>query len=245
MSPTSLAASAQLTKASSLTDQLSKALRQEILSGELQPGQRLPTGQELARRFGVSLTVVRESISSLKSDGVIETRQGSGAFVTKTARMRPFRIVDSSNSRVVGPHQIFELRTGVEVQAAALAAERGSDEQLQAIRQAFDDMQAEIDSGHDGVVADILFHRRIAEAAGNVLFSSFIDFLGEHIRETIQGSREHAAWEMHQDQVMAEHAAIMNAILARDVPAAREAAFQHMTQCLQRCLPERDSVSVD
>lgn len=240
MSPTALATSAQLTKASSLTDQLSQALRQEILSGELQPGQRLPTGQELARRFGVSLTVVRESISSLKSDGVVETRQGSGAFVSKTARKRPFRIVDSSDPRVVGPHQIFELRTGVEVQAAALAAERGSDEQIEAIRQAFDAMRAEIDTGHDGVVADILFHRRIAEAAGNALFSSFIDFLGEHIRETIQGSREDMAWAKHQEQVMAEHAAIMQAIVARDVPAAREAAFQHMSNCLERCLPERN-----
>lgn len=231
-----ITSSDQLVKSSSLSDRLSHALRHEILSGELQPGQRLPTGQELARRFGVSLTVVRESISSLKSDGVIETRQGSGAFVSRSARLRPFRIAESVDAGTVGPEQIFELRTGVEVQAAALAAERGSDAQLAAIGAAFDAMQAEIDAGRDGVAADVLFHRRIAEAAGNGLFASFIDFLGEHIRETIKDSREDAAWKMHQAEVMAEHRGILDAIVARDVARARIAALRHMDNCLGRCL---------
>lgn len=238
MPQTALVSSDQLSKTNSLAERLILALRQQVLSGELQPGQRLPTGQELARRFGVSLTVVRESISSLRSDGVIETRQGSGSFVSKSARMRPFRIVDSTDSPSVGPDQIFELRTGVEVQAAALAAERGTAAQLVAIREAFEAMQAAVNAGGDGVVEDIHFHRRIAEAAGNELFASFIDFLGEHIRDSIKGSREDASWSEHKGEVMYEHAAILDAIESRDVSAARDAAFQHMTNCLQRCLPK-------
>lgn len=230
----------ELSKGSTLTDKLSKALLDVINAGEFRPGEKLPTGQELARRFGVSLTVVRESISTLKADGIIETRQGAGAFVSKSAHLRPFRITPAGASEdqpAIGPEQIFELRTGVEMQAAALAAERASDEQLAAIRDAYTAMLADIQAGGDGVTADIQFHRAIAEAAGNALFGSFLDFLGGYIRESIKGSREDQAWTEHQDAVMQEHHAIMQAICDRDVQAAREAAHAHMANCLQRCLP--------
>lgn len=221
---------------STLTDRLSKLLLDDIRMGDLKPGEKLPSGQELARHYGVSLTVVRESISSLKADGIIETRQGSGAFVSRSARLRPFRIAPAdSTAPDVGPDQIFELRTGIEVQAATLAAQRGTPEQLAAIRQAFENMQAAIASGNDGVGADMLFHRRIAEASGNPLFSSFLDFLGEHIRGSITMSRQGDTWMDQSEHVMAEHEAITNAICSRNVQAARDAAYAHMANCLMRC----------
>lgn len=219
----------------SLTDRLSRLLTEEFL--KLPPGEKLPSGQELARRYGVSLTVVREAISALKADGLVETRQGSGAFVSRSRRQRPFRI-ETSPEIVgrIGPEQIFELRTGVEMQAAALAATRGTPAQHRAIRQALKSMRATLVAGGDGVIEDILFHRRIAEAAGNLLFASFLDFLGEHIRESISSSRadEHA-WRQEQENVMQEHADMVEAICARDPDAAREAAHRHMQNCLMRC----------
>lgn len=220
---------------SSLSDRLSKLLTDEFQ--KLPPGEKLPSGQDLARRFGVSLTVVREAISTLKADGLVETRQGSGAFVSRTKRQRPFRIASSSDLvGAAGPEQIFELRTGVEMQAAALAAERGSTTQHRAIRKALDDMQTALVAGEDGVAADVLFHRRVAEAAGNRLFSSFLDFLGEHIRESIAVSRrDPAVWKAQQLHVMQEHELIVEAICRRDADAARTAAFRHMANCLERC----------
>lgn len=218
-----------------LTDRLSQRLIDDIVSGVLQPGQQLPTGQALSKRFGVSLSVVREAISTLKAEGMIQTRQGAGAFV-RAVGARPFRLAAPS-ALPVGPEKVFELRTGIEMQAAALAAERGTAAQRRAIQAAYKAMEAEVKAGHDGVAADVLFHRRIAEAAGNELFASFLDFLGDHIRSAIQASREGEAWAAHQAEVMAEHRALVEAIVARDANAARNAARDHMDHCLRRCLP--------
>lgn len=219
-----------------LTDRLTERLRADIHAGVLAPGQQLPTGQELTRRFGVSLAVVREALSSLKADGLIQTRQGAGAFVSTSRVARPFRL-NSAPSAPVGPQKLFELRTGVEVQAASLAAERATAAQRRAIAQAFAAMQADVASGQDSVASDVLFHRRIAEASGNELFADFLDFLSEHIRGTIAASRTGQAWADHRDEVMAEHQALMAAIVAGDAAAARAAAQAHMDNCLTRCLP--------
>ena len=230
-------ASSELSKGTTLTDRLSKALLEEINAGAFQPGQKLPTGQALARRFGVSLTVVRESLSTLKADGIIETRQGAGAFVGRQAHMRPFRISTSGTATdAIGPEQIFELRTGAEVQAAALAATRGTDVQLAAIRSACEDMEKDVAAGGDGVQLDMMFHRRIAEATGNPLFVSFLAFLGHQIQETIATSRQGGAWQAHQGEIMAEHRRLMESVCRRDEQAARDAAYAHMANCLTRCL---------
>ena len=219
-----------------LTGRLTQRLAEEIRSGGFKPGEQLPTGAELARRFGVSLSVVREALSSLRSDGLIQTRQGAGAFVSPTNVARPFRL-SALPSTVVGPQKLFELRTGVEVQAATLAAQRATPARQKAIVRAFEAMRADVAAGLDSVASDVVFHRRIAEASGNELFASFLDFLAEHIRGTIAESREGDAWSEHRDEVMAEHRALLEAILARDVDAARAAAQTHMDNCLRRCLP--------
>lgn len=225
-----------------LTDRLAQRLGDQIRSGALKPGQQLPTGQELARHFGVSLIVVREALSSLRSEGLIQTRQGSGAFVSPTTMARPFRLTHAP-SAAPGPQKLFELRTGVEVQAAFLAAQRATDAQLQAIAEAYRAMETDIAAGHDSVGSDVLFHRRIAEASGNELFASFLDFLSEHIRGTIQASREGDAWSTHRNEVMAEHRAMMEALLRRDAEGAKAAAQAHMDHCLHRCLPAAEAAS--
>lgn len=221
-----------------LTDRLAQRLIDEILSGELKPGQQLPTGQELSRRFGVSLSVVREAISTLKAEGMIQTRQGAGAFVTSSTS-RPFRLAPRQAAPVT-PQKLFELRTGVEMQAAMLAAERATDDQVRAIEEAYAAMEADVAAGADSVASDVMFHRRVAEASGNELFGNFLDFLADHIRGTIKESREDEAWITHRGEVMAEHRALMEAIRRRDPAAARAAAEAHMTNCLKRCLPANE-----
>ena len=223
-------------KKSSLTDLLVTALTKAIIGGEFKAGDKLPTGPALAQRFGVSLTVVREALSSLKNEGLVEIRHGSGVFAAATARARPFRIESVGSSQpAVGASQIFELRSGVEIRAAELAAQRRSKSQLHAIVDAHETMKREVGSGRDGVEADMIFHQRIAEAAGNPLFVSFLDFLGQSIRETIAFSRTSDAWALQQAEVMQEHENLVNAIRLKDVNAAGEAANTHMKNCLLRC----------
>ena len=100
-------------------------LTHDILSGRLKAGERLPTEQRMMAAFGVSRTVVREAAAALKSEGLVVSRRGSGAFVAEDASRRPFRIDPDAlgtNGAIV---HVMELRLCVEIEAAALAAASG------------------------------------------------------------------------------------------------------------------------
>lgn len=86
----------------------------------------------MSEAFGVSITVVREALSRLKSDGLIASHQGEGVFVENDAKARPFRISTPEGPQHSVRH-IFELRMAVEVQTASLAAERRTADDLKAM----------------------------------------------------------------------------------------------------------------
>src|ERR1700730_13147258 len=92
------------------------ALRAEITEGKLEPGHRLPTEQEMVESFGVSRTVVREAIAALRSDGLVLTRQGVGAFVAADAQSRPFRIDPGALKSLQDVLRIMELRMSIEIE---------------------------------------------------------------------------------------------------------------------------------
>lgn len=218
----------------SLTDHVVGALTRSITEGRLSPGARLPTGQQLAEQYGVSLAVIREAISSLRAEGLIETRQGAGAFVAAPNVNQPFRIQPLLSPGPDSARKIFELRMGAEISAAGLAASRATRGQVAELRRAHQLMQAAIAAGGNGVEEDLQFHRGIALATNNELFVKFFAFLGHHVRDSVQLSRpEGSTWEA--EQVLAEHAAILKAIRDGNPEAARAAAEAHMEACLGRC----------
>ena len=115
-----------------LTGQLVARLTADIVSGKLAPGSQLPTEQEMIAATGVSRTVVREAVAALKADRLVVTRQGVGAFVADHVR-RPYRVDFDESSPLREVLNVMELRTGVEVEAAGLAAERASPAQIKKI----------------------------------------------------------------------------------------------------------------
>ncbi|PIO99424.1 FCD domain protein [uncultured Pleomorphomonas sp.] len=218
----------------SLTDELTASLTTQIETGKFSLGEKLPTGQRLAEEHGVSVTVVREAISRLMSEGLVVSRQGAGVFVAPSIDRRPFRIMRSNGADAPTLSEVFELRLGVEVEAAALAATRHNKRTLAAISRALKEMQAAYEAGGDAVEEDLAFHRKIALATGNALFGGFIEFIGGHVKGVIQASRESG----DRDEIvaaLAEHNLIYSAIAAGDANGAREAMKQHMDRCLSRC----------
>src|SRR5881409_4201348 len=115
-----------------LSRRLFEQLAGEIRSGRLAPGARLPTEQALTRAARVSRTVVREAVAALRAEGLVITRQGVGAFVPENAR-RPLRIDFDQLSPLRAVLDVMELRTGIEIEAAGLAADRGSASQIRRI----------------------------------------------------------------------------------------------------------------
>src|SRR4029453_13921873 len=124
-------------------------LANDIRSGGRAPGARLPTEQALTTALGVSRTVVREAVAALRADGLVVTRRGSGAYVADPAA-GPFRIAAPKAAVLNDVLEVMELRLAVEVEAAALAAERASRRQIGAIRTAWRALDPPLQRGRGG-----------------------------------------------------------------------------------------------
>lgn len=213
--------------AGSVPDQLAQTIRDDIVSGRLEAGAKVPSEHALCRRYGVSRPAVREAMAQLKQDGLIESRRGTAAVVT--GRQSAFRIEPELLQDPGELAQIFELRIVFETGSAALAATRHSAAALRSICLAFEQMEQALASGGDAVLSDTLFHRAIAEATGNRYFAEFITFLGARLHGSIQASRSALRIDLARAHaVHVEHDAILRAIIARDSERARAAMLLHL-----------------
>ncbi|MDR0440634.1 MAG: FadR family transcriptional regulator [Candidatus Accumulibacter sp.] len=218
-----------------LTDRVFEAMKQLVNGEDFAPGVRLPSEMKMAARFGVSRTVIREAVSRLKSEGLVESRQGSGVFVRDRNMHAPFRIDPNILDSIQSVLQVVELRMSLEGETAALAATRHRREQLAAIRQALKSIELDEQAGKDGVDADIRFHRSIAEATGNPHFLALIEFLFSFLTRATRVTRSYEATKaVLSQQVKEEHQRIVDAISRRDSDAARLAARQHMEGATRR-----------
>jgi DNA-binding FadR family transcriptional regulator len=187
--------------------------------------------------FGVSRTVVREAVSALRSEGLVLTRQGVGAFVAADAQKRPFRIDPEGARSVPDVLRIMELRMGVEIEAAGLAASRRTAKHIGRIDAELGKIDAAIERGEAAVEADFELHRAIAAATGNPYFERFLGYLGHYIipRQSVRiekTGREAQAVYLHR--VQREHRAICGAITKGDPEAARAAMRAHLGNSIAR-----------
>jgi DNA-binding FadR family transcriptional regulator len=235
-SPRKLAAIRPLSPPRSLASELVERLTADITSGKIPSGSRLPTEQEMIAATGVSRTVVREAVAALRAEGLVVTRQGVGTIVADGAD-RPFRLNIDDERSLREVLDVAELRTGVEIEAAGLAAERGSADALRRIGEAFAAIEEAIANNEDAIDQDFAFHRSIAAATGNSQFPRFLDFLGRFIipRQTIRaeaGTTE--ARRAYLDRLQKEHREIFLAIRAREVAKARAAMRRHLLNSRKR-----------
>ncbi|CAM3181404.1 FadR/GntR family transcriptional regulator [Cupriavidus taiwanensis] len=225
----------QKVPARALTDNVAEQLLDKIQSGAFARGDKLPTEAVLSEEFGVSRTVVREAISRLKYEGVVESRQGSGVFVTLQAGIRPLRIDYTDTGALESVLQIVELRRAIEAEVAAQAARRRSDASMAAIDAALARLDDVVAQGGDGVAEDVGFHRAIAEATGNPYFLKTLEFLSQYLEAATRVTRTNEARRADfSRQVREEHQAIVAAIRAGDPLAARNAAQNHMYNAAHR-----------
>lgn len=224
-----------LTTSATMSDRVTQALLELIRSGSYPPKSRLPSETEMAQHFGVSRTVIREAVSRLKSEGLVESHQGRGVFVRELGPDAPFRIDPAVLDSIQEVLQVAELRRGLEAEIAALAAERASRAQIIEIAACLQAIDDDVAAGGDGVAADIEFHRSIARATGNPHFLTLWDFLGQFLKGTIKLTR---TWEAQQEetrqQVRQEHRLLCDAISRNDPEAARTAARKHMEMSSRR-----------
>lgn len=229
-----------------LTGELIARLGDEITTGRLAPNTRLPTEQEMMATFGVSRTVVREALASLRARGLITTRQGLGAFVAKDPPPKTFSIVPHDLASIDEVLGVLELRMGVEVEAAGLAARRRSEDDLVRIRDRLEAIDRALSADGAGSREDFSFHRAIAAATGNANFTRLFDAFGAAMmpRQWASFDRMDAtAREKHFARMRDEHGAILAAIDAQDPAAAQRAMRRHLTRSYKRFEELRDGVT--
>ena len=219
------------------TEDVVERIKAQITEGQLPPGARLPTEAAMMAAMGVSRTVVREAIAALRARGLVITRQGAGAFVHATPNRQPYAIDPDGLGSLAGVIEILELRTAVEIEAAAFAAERATAAQLKAIAKAASTFSRAIANGDRAVKEDFDFHFAIAIATQNSRFVGFLEFLGgliiprQSIR-TFEGKGD--LQKRYLESVEREHQLIVDAITARDPRKARDAMRKHLLNGKER-----------
>lgn len=220
-----------------LADLVIGTLRKRISTGEYRAGAKLPTESQMTTIFGVSRTVVREAIAALSADGLVQSRQGAGVFVVASAAS-PFTAIgaDTSNKISVAIN-VLEVRMGIEIEAAGLAAVRRSASQEAAIQEAWNEFERLLKLGTPTGKTDFAFHRAVAAATNNPFYIEVLDGLGSRTIPCDVASpwgTESVLTYEYQAGLQREHLAILKAISAQDADAAREAMRQHLSLSQQR-----------
>lgn len=217
-------------KRGNLVAMLTETLEKEILEGRYRPGDQLPTESVLASTTGVSRTVVREAVASLRAAGLVETRQGAGAFVlARTRRVTGLPGIDRHHLEDIVA--VLELRLAVEVEAAALAAARRTNDDIARIARALEHFEAEQGRESTGLDSDLDFHQAVAAATKNPYFGQFLSGLGRSAvpRSRLQqGGKGASNLEEYLRFVQLEHRAIHSAIEAQDAALAAAAMRAHL-----------------
>lgn len=212
-----------------LTQRVTEELRRRIETGVIQPGGKLPTERALVDEFGVSRTVVREAIAGLRADRLVAARQGAGVFVLDRSADAPILPpIPNRSDRISSIIEALELRTAVEIEAAALAAARSSPGQQMRVREAFTEFARAVERGEGAEDADFVFHLSIADATNNALFREFLETLGKRTIPRNQLRNIGVVSPEYLQRIVEEHREIAEAICSCDAEAARAAMRKHL-----------------
>jgi len=211
-----------------LAQSVAEQLISLILEGQLKPGDKLPSQQELAEKLQVGRSTVREALGSLAAIGLVDVKQGQGTFVKQLdvrTIVRPdllARIIDRNLTE-----QLFEARQIIEPEIANLAAHRATDEDLTAIQEILTKCEAAIEAGQSLYRLSPEFHRTIARAAHNEVLSMFIDSILNPLAERgllLEEKPGYLEWELES------HRGVYETIAQRDGDRARVVMAKHIEE---------------
>jgi DNA-binding FadR family transcriptional regulator len=199
--------------------------------GPLRAGDKLPTEAAIMREFGVSRTVVREALSKLQAAGLVRPYRGVGSFVLGASRAKPFLANSSADDSLAQARDLFELRLGLEPEAAAFAAQRRSAADLLSLNSVLQALDAALDLDMDTALPDFQFHLEIARASHSMHFAAVLEALGPTCVPTalLAKAPEQGQGVTWKDHVRREHRAVFDAIERQDAAAARAAMRAHLS----------------
>jgi DNA-binding FadR family transcriptional regulator len=215
-----------------VTDEAIEKIKAMIVSGTLRAGDRLPKEADLAAELGLSRSSLREAVRALSLMNILDVRQGDGTYVTS---LEPTLLLEALNF-IVDFHrdatvlELLAVRRILEPAATAMAAERATDAELEELGKLLDSL-GESPSADELVANDLEFHRRIVACSGNSVLSSLVETMSAPTTRARvwRGLTQAGAWE----RTLAEHRAILHAMVLRDAEAARSWSTVHIASVEQ------------
>jgi GntR family transcriptional regulator, transcriptional repressor for pyruvate dehydrogenase complex len=200
-------------------------IREFIRAEQLQPGDRLPPERQLAAQLGVSRTSLRQGLTALRVEGLIEVRHGHGMHLLRSVD----DIVPPIPADVLEAHpdlaEAGEVRNALEALAAKLAAERRDADDIEAMVAGIREMDAEIRRGEPGLAGDRTFHQAVLAAARNPVLARLLDAVADHSGRIAQASLSRTGQPARS---LSAHRLIFEAITARDAEQARQLMDEHL-----------------
>jgi GntR family transcriptional repressor for pyruvate dehydrogenase complex len=213
-------------KSTRIYQEIVRQVKAMIAEGRLKSGDQLPPERDLAEKFVVSRTSVREALRALESLGLVEIRPGEGTFVREVSvesLIEPLALVMASQREAIG--ELFEARQMIEPALAVLAARRATPEELHEMERILEEQAKEVAAGRTGLEQDAEFHSAIGAAAHN----RAITRIAHAVMDLLRQSREESLntpgrpTRSHED-----HRRLLAAIRARDEAGARQAMIEHL-----------------
>ncbi|HHW36852.1 MAG TPA: FadR family transcriptional regulator [Bacillales bacterium] len=209
---------------------IAEHIKQQILSGELEPGEKLPTSKELCDIFQVGRSTVREALSALEIMGLIETRQGEGSTVkiynTEDVKLLDFKNILISEETVL---ELMEARKSIEITNARMAALKRTEEDLIKLKNNLEMMELNITNAMKSKKADMQFHQILAESTHNSIMVRLIATMSDQMSKAMEEIRRITFDSPALSRrVFEEHYRIYQAVAAQDRLLAQQRMLEHL-----------------
>jgi GntR family transcriptional repressor for pyruvate dehydrogenase complex len=212
-----------------LYESIVQQIQQLILNGELKPGDKLPPERDLSDRLNVSRTSMREALRALEMMGYLHSKVGTGGgtyvrAITLDNMISPFSQLLLRNDEFIV--ELLELRLFIEIEVARLAAIRRTEEDLDNMQTAIQQMENEIESGGTGLYGDNAFHRSLATAANNRVIQQLLIMCGDLLE--VEREEHLAGTKGEPIRASNQHKEILEAIENKDDEKAAQIMSSHI-----------------
>ncbi|MDQ0198367.1 FadR/GntR family transcriptional regulator [Neobacillus ginsengisoli] len=218
-------------KPKKIYEEVAEAIYEMIRSGQLKPGDKLDSVQQLAENFQVGRSAIREALTSLRAMGLVDMKQGEGTYIKEFVSEQitfPLSTAILMNKEDIA--QLLEVRKIIESGTAAAAAKKRTNQHLAMMESALEEMKKAHGDEELGEKADLQFHFALAEAAQNQLLMSLMNHVSGLMSETMRETRK--VWLFSKqttvERLYDEHKAIYQAIMEQDEEKARYFMLVHL-----------------
>lgn len=213
-------------------EHITEQIKQLILSGELAPGDKLPSTKELSEQFGVGRSTTREALSALKAMGLIDIRQGGNCTVKSPplqaqALLPDLQVLLNHKESIL---ELLEVRKSLEVSGVAIAALKRDEQDLFDLKQILAEMSQHMGNEDIGERTDMNFHAVLARSTHNSIMVKLFETISSQLEVVIRETRRVEIYSNQavSEQFYKEHQAIFEAIQNQEPELAQARMKEHL-----------------